>query len=134
MVAQGYSMRDYDVSYRLIGGAGMAVQVVTALAAEEPSELQAKQQLLLALALPTRHALKRPHTPARTGPDASSGGRQGQTPSSGPSATDSSRLPMAVCGEGEGRCYFPEGLMRTLRLAMLNRSELLELHGRQVIV
>ena len=32
MVAQGYSMRDYDVSYRLIGGAGMVVQVVTALA------------------------------------------------------------------------------------------------------
>ena len=82
---------------------------VARLAGEDADELRAKEQLLGALALPRRHTLCRPSgTPAEP---RSKRRREADDP----------------CVRG----CLPPSLLRVMRLAVLNRAELLALHGRR---
>ena len=79
---------------------------VAGLAAEDEEELHAKHALLAALALPKRHGLR---APAKK-------------------RLSKKRDRTAVASSLQG--CLPAGLLRVLRLAILNRAELMALHGR----
>jgi hypothetical protein len=108
---------------------------VAGLAADDEVEMQAKQQLLLSLGLPRRHALRLPPPlppPMARSRSRSSGAKlsnkRGRTPPPPP--------PAAKEGGGHGAAVvvgggcLPLGLLRVLRLAMLNRAELIALRAR----
>ena len=101
---------------------------------DDEVEMQAKQQLLLSLGLPRRHALRLPPPlppPMARSRSRSSGAKlsnkRGRTPPPPPAAKEGGGHGAAVVVGGG---CLPLGLLRVLRLAMLNRAELIALRAR----